>query len=59
MGPFDTIDSEYKSHGQEIRSFGPFSLQIGNIRYNHRLTPSDFEQKIDFLKPIKSHIWDH
>jgi hypothetical protein len=31
-GPLGTTDSEYESHGQEIWSFGLFSLQTGNFR---------------------------
>jgi hypothetical protein len=31
-GPLGTTDPEYESHGLEIRSFGPFSLQSGNFR---------------------------
>jgi hypothetical protein len=32
MGTLGTTDPEYETHGQEIRSFGPFLSQSGNFR---------------------------
>jgi hypothetical protein len=60
MGPLGSTDMKYRRHNTEIWSFIQFLPETGNFLPNRGLTPMNFEQKIVyFLKPVKTHIWDH
>jgi hypothetical protein len=50
VGPLRTTNPEYGGHNRDIQSFCQFFPQTWNFQENCRITPKNFEQKIDFFK---------
>jgi hypothetical protein len=49
MGPLRITDPKYAGHDKKYGVFVRFLPQTGDFLYNHKLTPTDFEQKFEIF----------